>query len=57
MYIRMYVGFNFIYTDINARVQEIKFFLASQVWSQAVGGARTSGTPNVLVPVCKPGIS
>ena len=32
------------YIDINALAQGIKSFLASQVWFQAVAGARTYGT-------------
>ena len=40
----LYVGFDYTYIDINALAQEIKSFLASQVWFQAVTGARTYGT-------------
>ena len=40
----VYVGFDYTYIDINALAQEIKSFLASQVWFQAVAGARTYGT-------------
>ena len=43
MYI-WYVGFDYTYIDINALAQGIKSFLASQVWIQAVAGARTYGT-------------
>ena len=37
----LYVGVDI---DINALAQGIKSFLASQVWFQAVAGARTYGT-------------
>ena len=40
----LYVGFDYTYIDINALAQGIKSFLASQVWFQAVAGARTYGT-------------
>ena len=40
----LYVRFDYTYIDINALAQEIKSFLASQVWFQAVAGARTYGT-------------
>ena len=43
MYI-LYVGFDYTYIYINALAQGIKSFLASQVWFQAVAGARTYGT-------------
>ena len=39
----LYVGVDYTYIDINALAQEIKSFLASQVWFQAVAGARTYG--------------
>ena len=46
----LYVGFDYTYIDINALAQGIKFFLASQVWFQAVAGTRTCGTdPQLLV--------
>ena len=40
----LYVGVDYTYIDINALAQGIKSFLASQVWFQAVAGARTYGT-------------
>ena len=40
----LYVRFDYTYIDINALAQGIKSFLASQVWFQAVAGARTYGT-------------
>ena len=40
----LYVGFDYTYIDINTLAEGIKSFLASQVWFQAVGGARTYGT-------------
>ena len=47
----LYVGVDYTYIDINALAQGIKSFLASQVWFQAVAGARTYGTdsPKLLV--------
>ena len=47
----LYVGVDYIYIDINALVRGIKSFLASQVWFQAVAGARTYGT-DVCMYVC-----
>ena len=51
MYVLMYdyiyvlfVRVDYTYIDINALTQGIKSFLASQVWFQAVAGARTYGT-------------
>ena len=44
MYDYIYVLFDYTYIDINALAQGIKSFLASQVWFQAVVGARTYGT-------------
>ena len=35
--------------DINALAQGIKSFLASQVWFQAVAGARTYGTDSPAI--------
>ena len=40
----LYVGFDYTYIDINAMAQGIKSVLASQVWFQAITGARTYGT-------------
>ena len=37
----LYVGVDYTYIDINALARAIKSFLASQVWFQAVAGART----------------
>ena len=39
----LYVGVDYTYIDVNALAQGIKSFLASQVWFQAVAGARTYG--------------
>ena len=47
MYVSMYclyVGVDYTYIDVNALAQGIKSFLASQVWFQAIAGARTYGT-------------
>ena len=40
----LYVGF-----DINALAQGIKSFLVSQIWFQAVAGARTYGTDSPAI--------
>ena len=40
----LYVGFDYTHIDVNALAQEIKSFLASHVWFQAVSGAQTYGT-------------
>ena len=50
----LYVGFDYTYIDINALAQGTKSFLASQVWFQAVAGARTDGTdsPAITSHVC-----
>ena len=45
----LYVGFDYTYIDVNALAQGIKSFLASQVWSQAVAGARTYGTDSPAI--------
>ena len=45
----LYVGFDYIYIDVNALTQRIKSFLASHVWSQAVAGARTYGTDSPAI--------
>ena len=36
----LYVGVDYTYIDVNALAQGINFFLSSQVWFQAVAGAR-----------------
>ena len=43
MNVCMYVGFDYTYIYINVVAQVIKSILASQVWFQAVSGARTFG--------------
>ena len=49
----LYVGFDYTYIDINALAQGIKSFLASQVWFQAVAGARIYSTETSLcIYVC-----
>ena len=40
----LYVGVDYTYIDVNAMAQGIKSFFTSQVWFQAVVGARTYGT-------------
>ena len=40
----LYVRVDYTYIDVNALAQGIKSFLASQVWFQAIAGARTYGT-------------
>ena len=45
----LYVGFDYTYIDISALAQGIKSFLASQVWFQAVAGARTYGTDSFAI--------
>ena len=45
----LYVGVDYTYIDINALAQGIKSFLASQVWFQAVAGARTYGTDSPAI--------
>ena len=40
----LYIRFDYTYIDKNTLSQGIKSFLASQVWFQAVAGARTYGT-------------
>ena len=39
----LYVGVDYTYIDINTLAQGIKSFFASQVWFQALAGARTYG--------------
>ena len=46
----VYVGVDYTYIDVNALAQGIKSFLASQVWFQAVAGARTYGTDSPANP-------
>ena len=48
----LYVGVDYTYIDINALAQGIKSFLASQIWFQAVAGARTYGTDSATVSMC-----
>ena len=45
----LYVGVDYTYIDVNALAQAIKSFLASQVWFQAVAGARTYGTDSPAI--------
>ena len=45
----LYVGFDYTFIDINALAQRIKAFLATQVWFQAVSGARTYGTDSPAI--------
>ena len=45
----LYVEVDYAYIDINALAQGIKSFLASQVWIQAVAGARTYGTDSPAI--------
>ena len=45
----LYVGVDYTYIDVNALAQGIKSFLASQVWFQAVAGARTYGTDSPAI--------
>ena len=45
----MYVGVDYTDIHINALAQGIKSFLASQVWFQAVAGARTYGTDSPAI--------
>ena len=46
----LYVGFDYIYIDINAMAHGIKSCLASQVWFQAVAGARTYASIRPQLP-------
>ena len=45
----LYVGVDYTYIDVNTLTQGIKSFLASQVWFQAVVGARTYGTDSPAI--------
>ena len=45
----LYVGFDYTYIDINGLAQGIKSFLTSQVWFQAIAGARTYGTDSLAI--------
>ena len=45
----LFVGVHYTYTDVNALAQVIKSFLASQIWFQAVAGARTYGTDSPAI--------
>ena len=42
-------GWLYIHTKVNALAQGIKSLLASQVWFQAVAGARTYGTDSPAI--------
>ena len=45
----LYVGVDYTYIDVNVLAHGIKSFLASQVWFQAVAGARTYGTDSPAI--------
>ena len=45
----LYVGVDYTYIGVNALAQGIKSFLASQIWFQAVAGARTYGTDSPAI--------
>ena len=45
----LYVGVDYTYIDINALAQGIKSFLVSQVWFQAIAGARTYDTDSPAI--------
>ena len=45
----LYVGVEYAYIDVNALAPGIESFLASQVWFQAVAGARTYGTDSPAI--------
>ena len=45
----LYVGVDYTYIDTNALTQGIKSFSPSQVWFQAVAGARTYGTDSPAI--------
>ena len=45
----LYVGVDYTYIDVNALAQGIKSFLASQVWFQAVAGARIYDTDSPTI--------
>ena len=49
IYVLFVCGVDYTYIDINALAQGIKSFLASQVWFQAVAGARTYGTDSPAI--------
>ena len=42
-------GVDYTYIDVNALAQGSKSFLVSQVWFQAVAGARTYGTDSPAI--------
>ena len=44
----LYVGVDYTYIDLNALANGIKSFLVSQVWFQAVAGARTYGNVSLV---------
>ena len=48
----LYVGVDYTYIYINALAQGIKSFLASQVWFQAVAGARTYIYIHIYIYAC-----
>ena len=50
----LYVWFDYTYIDLNVLTQGIKSFLASQVWFQAVAGARTYGTDSHAITIRPP---
>ena len=45
----LYVGVVYSYVDVNALAHGIKSFLASQVWFQAIAGARNYGTDSPAI--------
>ena len=45
----LYVGVDYTYIDVNVLAQGIKSFSDSQVWFQAVVGARTYGTDSLAI--------
>ena len=45
----LYVGVDYTYIDITTLAQEMKSFLASQVWFQAVAEARTYDTDSPTI--------
>ena len=46
----LYVRVDYTYIDVNALAQGIKSFLVSQIWFQAIAGARTYGrnSPTII---------
>ena len=45
----LYVGVDYTYIDVKTLAEGIKSFLSSQVWFQAVAGARTYGTDSPAI--------